>query len=256
VNSTFKFIPLLLVSAALAACGTPSSTIDPLPTGVTPTAISGTLNGWTGGAATVALLADDTRAQGAGNPALSTGTLNADGSFTLALPGAEQVKPFLIPTANLFVASNPNCLGQFTSSNAAAQGFVAYRLDVQKNGASVMSAEPFSFTDQSDAQNVNGTVVNRFWVYSDQATMLGGQQTCSASANGVITGLQAKMNANLHAGWNLMREVSTLNVVRGSSTASITVTLESSDDASGPWEMQALGQQSVTAAHVAPYLPR
>ncbi|ULH15520.1 hypothetical protein MF271_16660 [Deinococcus sp. KNUC1210] len=257
MNKPLLYAALALTSALLAACGDTSVTTPPAQPVVAPTAVSGTLSSWTGGAGTMELLADDTASKSASNPVLSTGALAADGSFSVALPAAAAVQPYLVPAKSVFVNSSAaTCSGTFSSSDAGAQAFASYRLDVRVNGTYVTSAEPVSFSDQSSGTNLQGTTVYRFWVYADRATTLGGQQDCTNSQPGLNVTSHATMNAALSAGWNLMRETSVISGVKGSGQGTLSVALTSSSDASGPWETASLNKLSANPLRMNLYTAR
>lgn len=241
------YASLALISALLAACGNHySSTLPVVPDPrVAPTRVSGTLSGWTGGSGSIEMLADDSSSRSSSNPVLATGTLNADGSFDVALPDADAVTPYLVPAENLFVPSSATCSGDFFSSNGAARTFVSSRLDVRQDGAYVTTAEPIQFTDQSSGSSLKSTDVRRFWVYADQPTTLGGSQDCTDSHAGLTTTSHATLNAPLERGWNLMTETSVISTTQGSGQATAEVTLHLTDDSSGPWMAVNLSRQAL-----------
>lgn len=154
---------------------------------------------WMGGAGTVRLEGYDSVK---GRPVkFSSGTLTADGQFTLALPAVD---------AALLLEMNPDdgtCQGTLTVSNPAAKTTSAsVYVDAQKDGG-VAPLELDSVTAESFIGSTG------ILVYADQAVTINGQQTCN--------GFAAKYdNVVLYPGWNKVVQKETFSATEASVTYS------------------------------------
>ncbi len=231
-----KLILMLPLTAALfTACG---GALLPQPS-----AVKGTIAGYSGGAATITLKGDST---------LATGSVSASGDFTLTLPSASAIAPYLEPVNldELFTGTTTNatCTGTFTNSNANAKIGLFQSLYIG-------TTEYRALLITDDQANNSATGTGYEWVYSDQATTIGGTRTCTRTddkGNKVVT--TVTYTEPLKVGWNLVRQDATSKADGATSPVTITsqVTLKTVADQTTTWRAQpavdSLGLKSRSAA--------
>lgn len=190
---------LPLTALLLAACG--GGSVDVTPVTAAPVVnIRGTVVGNTSGATTIEALADDTKPKSAGNPALSSATLNANGSFTLPLPGVAALTPYLSApgTAADGIYTETGCTGSLTNSAPAAR---AYSLSLLTAGTQTYSTLKVS----SNPAARTFTFDSSLWIYTTLASTLGGSLSCTQpAASGGTDTVTVSANAPFTAGWNVL----------------------------------------------------
>jgi hypothetical protein len=192
---------LPLTAALLSACGGGDLGSSPVPVSTAPTAIQGTLTGYSGGASTIEVLAIDTAPKSASNPALASASLSASGSFTLPLPTAAAITPYLSApgTAADGLNTETGCDGAITDSAPEAQSYSFGTLTA--NGQSYSSVSSSSNT-ATRTFTLDGTL----WIYTSKATTLGGSLSCPPETqNGVTATARISANATLTPGWNVLK---------------------------------------------------
>ena len=239
---------LLSLTAILVACPANSGTTPP-PSGgnntnTAPTSISGTVQGWNSGAGVVELLPSSYADKSATNPALSSGTINADGSFSVALPSAAAVTPYLSTFTNTF-SPGSSCTGGFTSSTAGAQGLGISLLNVRQNGKYVTSLSPTVTTSQTSGNTLTLTATSKVWLYVNAATTLSGQISCTSTSGSTTSTAKLSVNAALNQGWNVLVETLTTTGVAGSGQSSTTGSVAVTNDASIAWQKLDLSAASL-----------
>ncbi|WP_425147433.1 hypothetical protein [Deinococcus sp.] len=242
------YASLASLTAVLVAC--PQSVTPPAGGGGI-SSISGTVSGWTSGAGIIELLASPYNDKSATNPALSRGVINADGTFSVALPSAAVVTPYLSAIAGSF-SSGSSCSGGFTSSAAGALGLVTDLLDVRQNGVYTTSIEPYTSTDQSAGNTVTVVSTSKLWVYVNTPTTLSGQINCTTTSSGITFSVRLNANAPLNQGWNVLGQSLTTTGTVNSGTATTTGTITVASDGSIPWKTfnLAAASLSLSAGHV------
>jgi len=178
----------LTLPLAISACGGPDT---PTPQ-VQPQAVQGTLqSGFVSGAA-VNLFA--------GTSLLSTGPVSGNGSFTLALPSAAAIAPYLTASDASFAAVGNGCIGQVTDSAPGALAFGFTTL--------VSNGVAFDTTVvKVDASNTSATASGFLWFYSDRARTVSGSVTCRDASSSIAE----RYDASIQPGWNLMKLDGTFN---------------------------------------------
>ena len=219
---------LLSLTAVLVACPQP---VTPAPS---PTAISGTVQSWNKGAGSVELLAYPAKDKGASNPALATGDIKADGTFSVPVPSAAAVTPYLSPLVTS-VSTDSSCTGSFSSSTPGTQSFGVDELDIRQSGAYTTSIVSVNAADQSTSTTATIVITGKLWIYVDKTTTLSGQTNCASSADGLTLSGQLSANAQLNQGWNILAETFTLSGVKASGFATLTGNITATNDASFPW---------------------
>lgn len=216
LNSTLS---LLLLTAVLSACGantapptaagpTPGAAATPTPVAATPAppaqaqpepflpqpvlpeppaqaqvieSIQGLLSGEAQTLVTLSV----------GAQILAAAQADAAGHFTLPLPSAATLPGVLKPLSSGLL-SELGCLGQLSSSDAAAQGYDVETLHTAS--ATYMNA---AVSQTLMSRNLRG----RVYLYADRQTSLAGTLDCSA-----VTGLPTPVavNLNVSKGWNVL----------------------------------------------------
>lgn len=200
-----------VVSAlVLSACGGGGGTSTTPPV-TAKTSLSGTISGFTGAAGTPITL--NLGLTSPRTDVAASGTVAADGSFSLDLPAGDNAK--LAPYLTQFQgASQPGCSGTLSSSDAQARGTSARFLTVAPAGATAY--------DVYVRQNGAGTITLREYFYADRATTLSGTLTCNLKIDDLnFNGPAVFNNVALKAGWTAVTETVTLG--SGGATASVTV---------------------------------
>ena len=194
---------LALFGLALAACSN-GGTTTPVGTPSTTASITGTVANFSGAANTPIAL--QLYLNGSGSPAtIARGLVQANGSFTVDLPGENAFKDYLYPIGSV---SYPGCTGSLTSSDAGAKFVDVRYLNVQPAGSAAYNV--FAFT----AGTGGGSL--REWVYADRATTLAGTLNCTSVA-GVAVNSAVNVNLALKQGWNSVVET----VASGSATIAV-----------------------------------
>lgn len=180
---------VLALSLSLVACGTPSPTIpQPDPAGLTDQ-VSGTIQGWKDGTATVEAQARPDPSTQASFVTLSSGTVNPDGTFTLTLPGAAAVEPYLNTTQQ---TPRTGCTGVFTQSVKTARSFGIGSFALRRADRSYIG-----FLTQDSPTNSTPLEAGNYFIaryYADQAFTVTGTLDCPGS--------KITLNLNLKKGWN------------------------------------------------------
>ncbi|AXG98215.1 hypothetical protein DVJ83_02510 [Deinococcus wulumuqiensis] len=213
-NADFKTLSGTLVEADFNASGTNLVT-----------------KAWTGGAGTVKLVSAS--ASASGDNILSTGTLQANGAFSVQLQAptkgleAFPVKD-LDTLANAFITSlldmdvrqALNCSGQPTVSDMAAQTALGgLKVDAGKDGYA------FPMTVAGSENQSSGSLVLKMglMMYADRPVNVTGSQVCTASVPEGRINYTTNYNLRLGQGWNKMTISSTL-ASQGGSPSVITIT--------------------------------
>ena len=150
------------------------------------------VRGWSGGAGQVRVLAGN-------QTVLARSGLDSVGRFTLPLPGAQALSPFLRPT--LSPNAPPNCTGNLTSSGPAAQFYQLDHLSAFPAGSTV----PLTLVSQTRSNDSDGTqrVDRRGLIYASAATRVQGERRCPVTlASGAARQATTRFALNLKAGWN------------------------------------------------------
>lgn len=212
----------LLLCGLMTAC---TQTAAPTPT---PTAINGTVSGWTAGAGTVSLQQ--------GSTVLSSGALNSNGTFQLALPAASAVTPYLSAMGDV-VADESGCSGSLTVSDQSARAYTVTELTATAGGSS-QTILPGTYTLNSTTTQTTVTVDARLWIYADRDVNLGGSVTCTTAQDGVTVDVKLSANARLHTGWNILKSTTTLTANAQGTQGSLTLGLENTADTASTWTSQ------------------
>ncbi|GGQ99297.1 hypothetical protein [Deinococcus ruber] len=220
------YVGLASLTAVLVACPQNSTTTPPTnPVPTTPTSISGTVQSWNGGTGAVELLASPYADKSASNPALSTGTINADGTFSVALPSAATVTPYISDigsqAASLLFFASGSCSGNLPSSDGSARGTVLNLLDIRQNGNYSTSIAAIDLKDNSVNGNLALDGTAKVWVYVDRPTTLNGGITCITKGTNFNVTEHLNANAVLSQGWNVLSQ--TLNVFAAANSSEVTV---------------------------------
>ena len=169
---------LPLTAALLAACGGGgTATVNPAPAAPI-TTVNGTVQGWTGGASTVELLALST-AKSATNPALASATLNANGTFALTLPSLATITPYLSAAGTPgdgVTSGGTGCSGALTISDPTVQG---YGFSTLSAGNTTFWTYNFATTPATATTSATATFSERLWLYLAKPTTLGGSTICT-----------------------------------------------------------------------------
>ncbi|PNY79431.1 hypothetical protein [Deinococcus koreensis] len=188
-NVTPVGLTTLTLSLGLVACGTSSlPTPQPDPAGLTDQ-VSGRVVGWTAGTATVEAQARPEGSTQATDITLSSGTVGADGTFSLTLPGAAAVAPYLTPTQQ---TPRAGCTGVFTQSVREARLFGIGSFALRRADRSYIG-----FLTQDGPNNSTPLKAGNYFIvryYADQAFTVTGTLDCPGS--------RISLNLNLKQGWN------------------------------------------------------
>ncbi len=241
-------LPPLLLAAALSACGSSAAPPSAAPAGAevpapvfafplllsfpTPPAqaqIIQRLEGQLSGERQVAVTLK------AGAQALSSVSTDAAGRFTLPLPSGGALSTLLRPIGSGLL-SDLGCLGQLSSSDAAAHGY-----DVQ-----TLHTPSARYMNAAVSQALLGRALNgRVYLYADRSTAVQGTLDCRA-----VTHLPTPVtvNLNLSKGWNVL----TLTLAAGLSPDGFSVKGQldnGSDSLTSPstWTDQAAVQAQLTS---------
>lgn len=150
------------------------------------------VRGWSGGAGQIRVLAGN-------QTVLASTSLDSAGRFTLTLPDAQALSPFLRPS--LLADAPPNCTGSVTSSDPAAQFYQIDHLSAFPAG----SAAPLTLVSQTRSVPQNGPqrLDQRGLIYASTATRVQGERRCPVTlASGAAGQTTASFALNLKAGWN------------------------------------------------------
>lgn len=232
-----KLIVILPLTAALiSACGgagVPSSFKQP-------TTITGTVQNYNGGATTIEALAVGTSGKSASNPAIASAALSANGSFTLPLPSAATITPYLSApgSAGDAVYTESGCSGQLTNSAPDAQAYAISAL----NAGGVTYTNVTTSTNQT-ARTI--TVDGGEWIYTTKATTLGGSISCTGSTNGITEVLRVSFNAPLKVGWNFLKLHADGVASSDNSTLTINLSFTTADDQATSWTSASASPLSV-----------
>lgn len=232
-------LPLTL--ALLTACGGPTS-----PTGTTqpttntpvattqPTTINGTIAGYTGGTASIDL-------RNTTNATIATGSVSATGTFTLTLPSALAITPYLASTkeTDFVPIGQYTCTGNFLISNPASKMFGL--------GSLYIGANPYTTvqTDYSSANQTTETASRFLWLYTDQATTVGGTQACTKTdieAGEYSSTINVTFTMPLQVGWNLVREDASAARDDTKKAVSAQVAFATVNDQTSVWKIQVNAQ--------------
>jgi len=187
----------------LAACNTPigdppSEFAEPDPAGLT-NQVSGVIADW-GNQGTASIEAQERPAgsERSGYLTLSTGTVNANGSFGLTLPSAVAVTPYL----NEFQQTpRVNCTGFFTQSLPGAQHYFVSDYALRRADGSYIGFLMQNNPGKGAALKAGDYLIER--LYADQAHTVKGTLACPT--------YKITLSLNLKAGWNAV--VKTVNAV-------------------------------------------
>lgn len=221
------FLPL--TAALMTACGGGVSVLPPS-NFTQPTSINGTVQNYRGGATTIEALAVGTSAKSPSNPSIASAALSASGNFTLPLPTLATITPYLSAPGSAAdgVYTETGCSGMLTNSAPDAQGYTVGALNV----GGVTYSTVTTVTNQT-ARTI--TVDGGEWTYSTKATTLGGNITCTQSANGSTTVLQVSANVPLKAGWNFLKLHADGAASSDGSTVTINLNFAAADDRATTW---------------------
>jgi hypothetical protein len=195
--------------------------------GTAVTSISGKLEGWTFGTGKTIMMGQYNGPTSF--DAVGTGTINADGSFTINLTTPME---FLLDS---LTGTDPDCSGSFTSS---ASGVMVYGTGgaMIMNGTSIFGwAQCVSRDFTTDSSHIyipqlNDNIMEI--VYMSKATTINGAQTCPQSWDGtnelMIT--RAASNMNFAAGWNKV-----FDKITARSTTTATITMSGTDPGNMKW---------------------
>jgi len=216
-------LPLTL--ALITACNganTPANATQP-------TTVSGTIAGYTGGAASIDLKANST---------IATGSVNTSGAFTVTLPAASTLTPYLstINENDLYTATNQTCTGSLTNSNPAAKVFGFDSL-------SIGSTEYNTVQVVSNESTFTTTINGYLWLYIDQAATFSGTKTCTGTvANGYTATTKVTYMVPLKVGWNLIKEDASATASIANKTISGQVTYTTVNDQATVWSQASTAQ--------------
>jgi len=214
----------LAFPVALASCGG-GAAVTPTPaTHTQPASVNGTVSAYGSGTGVIELLADDTQAKSASNPALVSATLNANGSFTLPLPSPAAVTPYLGNGVAAVTPSVAGCTGSLTNSTPGTQAYSFSTLSA--NGVAVESVQ----ASQSSSSLV---IHGKLWIYETKANTLGGSFSCTVNSNNRAETVTVTANTALQAGWNVL--ALDVNGAVSGSTTTVTIALTGLDDAPSVW---------------------
>ena len=199
-----------------------------------------TLRAWSGGAGTVSGSVSDAAGK---TTVVATGTLNADGGFSLSLPATLADASLSSLGTALDLQANPlagelvpgglTCTAALVPSDAAARGagLLVTVTAGQKTGpiSSVLQSGQFDETAQS------ATLDNRSgaYLYSDRAVSISGTQTCTGTSQGTEVRTTLNSNVTLSQGWNLL-SVNT-NLVANRTSVTMTVTAQTGELPTNQW---------------------
>ena len=215
----------LALSVMLTAC--PGAPPPPTPSvAASATTVVGTVQDWTGGAATVVL--------GTPTNVLASADLSAAGAFTLTLPPASALGAVLAPATTNF-APEQGCQGSLSSSDPATQGYAFSALDVMQAGTNVTEIVALTGTPTNTTSDGGTVVLNgNEWVYVDRPTTLSGSVTCQYASTGLSSKLSQSVNTSLSAGWNVLKVTGTSVVTSSPTSFSSTTDLQLSGGTDGP----------------------
>jgi hypothetical protein len=191
------------LALALAACNTldgdpQSGLVEPDPAGLT-NQISGVIASW--GAQGTATIEAQEQPAGADRSAyltLSQGTVNANGSFSLTLPTAAAVAPYL---DRFLQTPRPNCTGFFTQSVPDARHYVVNDYALRRADGSYIGFLVQDNPGKGNTLKAGDYFIER--IYADQAHTVTGSLACAT--------FKITITLNLKPGWNAM--VDTVNAV-------------------------------------------
>lgn len=159
---------------------------------------------------------------------VARGTLNADGSFSLALPTS--VSSLQDPNFEDWTGDSEGitgikltCTGTPSVSNKEAKGTSAVlSAEANKKGA----IHPTLFSGTETDTSIQMSMKTGGLMYVDRDVQMTGTQTCTGSAGGVTENVTVKLGANLKAGWNLVTAEYSVNAVKtGDQSGTVTTTL-------------------------------
>lgn len=180
---------VIALSLGLVACGTSAPGLTaPDPAGLT-NQVGGTIGGWTAGSATIEAQAIPDPADQTKNVTLSSGTVNADGSFNLTLPTPEAVTPYL----NTYQQTpRAGCTGVFTQSVKTGRTFAMGSFALRKSDGSYIGYLIQNSPDAGNTLKAGDYYIIR--IYADQAFTVTGTLNCPDK--------KITLNLNLKQGWN------------------------------------------------------
>ncbi|UWX64600.1 hypothetical protein [Deinococcus rubellus] len=156
------------------------------------TQVRAQVRGWSGGAGQIRVLARD-------QTVLASTSLDSAGRFTLPLPSAQALSPFLRPS--LLADTPPNCTSSVTSSDPAAQFYQINQLSAFPASGTV----PLPLVSQTRSDNPGGAqrLDQRTLIYASTATRVQGERRCPVTpASGAAAQATTSFALNLKAGWN------------------------------------------------------
>ncbi|GMU85836.1 MAG: hypothetical protein AMXMBFR48_10780 [Ignavibacteriales bacterium] len=224
-----KFFILLTFSLSvliISGCSEDDTTPGP-GSGTAVTSISGKLEGWTYGTGKTIMMGQYNGPNSF--DAVGTGSISADGSFTIALAAPME---FLLDT---LTSIDPDCSGSFTSS---ASGVMVYGT----GGAMIMDGtSPFGWVQctsrdfRNDSVRIYVPQLNDFileLVYMNKATTVNGSQTCPMDFNEPTEIMVTRQvnNLNFAAGWNKI-----YNKVSARSSGAATLQMSFTDPGTLKW---------------------
>lgn len=245
-----KYAAMLLgLALLLAACdgaptmpGTDEPARGPVITGTVveedlwqPTFPNLTLKAWSGGAGQVATTVVDDSGKTA---VVATGSLNADGTFSVALPAAVASASLGSLAAALNLQDNPfvpaglSCTAALVPSDTVARG-AALLVAVTGQKAGVISPVTQSGEFNEEAQTGTLTIRNGAYVYSDRAVSVSGSQTCTGPYQDAAIQATLTSAVQLSPGWNTVNV--TTNVLFDKSTVTLTTTSQTGALPTSQW---------------------
>ncbi|MGY2894026.1 hypothetical protein [Deinococcus sp. UYEF24] len=232
MKKMFLFLPM--AALLLAACNNSSA-----PTASVST-INGTTQRYTGGAATLKLLAKGaTGSESADNPALSSAPISAAGAFTLALPSAASVSPYLSTIGN--PATSPaGCTGSLNVSDSTAN---TYGVNTLLAGNTVLYSDTLTSSSGTSATDASASASYKIWIYADKPTTISGTVNCTDTSSGVTTTTATTYNAAFRQGWNILSLLATATST--STTFRTTMNASLSSDGPSVWTTAALSTQAL-----------
>ena len=178
-KSSILSAALLLGCGGLVACGSPAGYLGAEPT------LSGQIQGWSRGSDFVLqgnVLAGTTLM------AVATAPIDAMGNFSITLPGAATLTPYLTPQHVDTSQPIPGCSG--SNVQISPQDFSTLALQLK----AVSGTTKLSVTHGSKTPNV----VNVGYIYSDVALTETGSVSCMFST----TTIQETIDIHFGVGWN------------------------------------------------------
>ncbi len=186
---------LLTLVTLLVACGSPRTEPVPVLSEPDPAGLANTVNGTIGGWAATGTATIETqyRPSGSTDPGtfvtLSTGTVDAAGNFSITLPTAQQVAPYL---QQFQQGPRQGCTGQFLQSAPSAAHFRVSSYTLRKPDNTILGYLIQENPGGYEPSKPGSYLIYRYYV--TQSGTVRGTLACPT--------FKATLNLNLKAGWN------------------------------------------------------